>query len=68
MLKHNIDLKDDINITHLTWQIEKVLTFSDWKNDPLKFKKFSINFNAIRYNWWEYQHARYYVLYFQINL
>ena len=28
-LTHNIDIKEDANITHLTFQIEQVLSFLD---------------------------------------
>ena len=53
-LKHNIDPKDDTNITHSTWQIEKVLSLSDWKKNPFEIKKFSKPFDPMGYNYWDY--------------
>ena len=51
VLKHSKDQNNKLNITHLTFQIEKVLSFSKWGKDSSKFKKFPIVIYPIWYNY-----------------
>nr|KYP73766.1 hypothetical protein KK1_006416 [Cajanus cajan] len=53
-IKHYKDPKDPSNITHTTFQILKVLTPSQFGQNPSTTRKFSMLFDPIGYNYWDY--------------
>uniref|UniRef100_A0A151UDZ8 Uncharacterized protein n=1 Tax=Cajanus cajan TaxID=3821 RepID=A0A151UDZ8_CAJCA len=53
-IKHYKDPKDPSNVTHTTFQILKVLTPSQFGQNPSTTWKFSMLFDPIGYNYWDY--------------
>nr|KYP37800.1 polyprotein [Cajanus cajan] len=53
-IKHYKDPKDPSNVTHTTFQILKVLTPSQFGQNPSTTQKFSMLFDPIGYNYWDY--------------